>query len=472
MMKKFIALLIAGIMLIAMAGCGKQASAGDASPAPRTSAAEEAKDSDASEPAAVSIGAEDMDSAWDEAAATTIALGEPVSISGGGASVQGGVVTIATGGTYVVTGTLSDGQIVVDATKKDVVRLVLNGARITNQRGAAIYAPQCDKLIITLADGTQNAVTDGGGAFVYADAAAEEPNAALFCKDDLTINGTGALTVNAGFNNGIGTKDDLLIVGGSFAVSAENHGIRGNDSVAILGGGFSITAGGDGIHSNGDITISGGDCAIASGDDGVHADQTVRISGGSVSVTESYEGVEGANVDISGGAVTVHASDDGINAAGGADASGGYGGDRFAPSGAYGVAISGGTVTVYSGSDGIDSNGTLDITGGTVAIFVNAPRDGDATDVNGGGAIPPALYVPSAIRAGAKIAVDELWSIVPVADATAFCLIIPGVASGQSYGITADGSAIATVTATEEIQGMMGGGHGGGMGGKRPGGKR
>ncbi|GHU78793.1 hypothetical protein FACS1894191_0210 [Clostridia bacterium] len=508
-----------------------------------------------------------MDASWNGDTATKINLGgASAAVEGTGAKSDKNIVTITASGTYVVSGSLHDGQIVIAATKDDAVQLVLNGAEITNKSGAGIYASQCDELTITLAEGTKNTVTDGGSNFTYANATDEEPNAAVFSKDDLTINGTGSLTVNAGFNNGIGTKDDLVIASGAFIVSAANHGIRGNDSVTILGGDFTVTAGNDGIqtnegedaekgsimieggsftitaghdgiqsendllisggefdvraggsaaaaqtdttsdsykgikaagdmeitagtfvvdsaddsiHSNGNISIQGGAFILASGDDGIHADGSLHVSGGNVKVTRSYEGLEGANIDISAGTVSVAAADDGINAAGGADANTGggrFGADTFAAGGSYSIKITGGEVVVYSGSDGLDSNGTLEVTGGTVAVFINAPRDGETTDVDRGGTIQPALYVSSALKAGTKIAVGDIWSTTTEADATSFCLMLPGVVNGQSYRITANGSELAAVTATTAVQGMMGGGNsgfaaGGGNAGGRTGSK-
>jgi hypothetical protein len=488
----------------------------------------------------------------------TVASGSLIDLS-----AQNGTVKISSAGTYTLTGTLSNGQILVSASKTDKVTLILSNANITNKTGAAIYAEQCDKMTVTLASGTKNTLTDGGGAFVYANVTDEEPNAALFCKDDLTINGTGSLTVNAGFNNGIGTKDDLVIESGTIAVNAANHAIRGNDSVTVSGGNFNITAGNDGIqtnteddptlgiitikngafkitaahdgiqsansllisggefdiksggntsssaddsdsykgikavgdievsagtltvnsaddsvHSNGNITIRGGNFTLASGDDGVHADGTLNVSGGTINVTKSFEGLEGANVNISAGTITVISTDDGINAAGGTNASvggGQFGNDRFAAGGSYSVTISGGAVTLYTASDGIDSNGTLEVTGGTIAVFIGPTRDGDATDVDRGGTIAPTLYGAAQLKAGTKMEVGDIWSITLAADVTSFALILPGVVSGQSYVITADGSAVATVTATTTIQGMMGGGNAGGIGGRpggQPGGRR
>jgi hypothetical protein len=551
-LKKLFSLLTAALLLVSMVGCAKQASAAiNASPEVKASVVEAATATVPIAATPVLVSNDNLDSSWDEATATKIVLGSAITVSGLGAAVKNNAVSITTSGTYVVSGSLENGQIIVEATKKDVVRLVLNGAQLTNKSGAAIYAPQCDKLIITLASGTQNTLTDGGSGFAYTNTTDEEPNAALFCKDDLTINGTGALTVNAGFNNGIGTKDNLVIVSGSFTVNAANHGIRGNDSIAILDGNFNISAGNDGIqtsnaeesgtvdikggtfkiasvhdgiqsenallitggdftikaggstvssgdtsdsykglkaagnieitagtfnidsaddavHSNSNITIKGGAFTLASGDDGVHADSTLAISGGTINVTKSYEGLEGSDINISGGNVVVHATDDGINAAGGTNGStegGRFGKDQFSTGSAHKMLISGGTVTVFSGSDGLDSNGTLEVSGGTVAIFIYAPRDGDATDTDNGGTIIPALYGNIAVKSGTKLSVGD-WSITTQAEATSFCLLLPGLVNGQSYKIIANGTALATITATSSIQGMMGGGNAGGMGGR------
>jgi hypothetical protein len=437
-------------------------------------------------------------------------------------SKESGALEIANAGTYTLSGTLADGQILITAAKGEAVTLILSGANITNKTGAAIYATKCD-LTISLAENTENFVTDGGDAFVFANAAEEEPNAAIFAKNNLIINGNGALNVNAGFNNGIGAKDNLTIESGNINVTAANHGIRGNDALTILDGNFTIDAGNDGLqtnndadstlgnitisggnfailakskgikasgnidisagiftiesaddtlHSNANITIKGGIFSLATDDDGIHADGILTVSGGNIDVTKSYEGLEAANIYISDGIITVISTDDGINAAGGTNGAvtgGRFGADNFAGD-SYSLNISGGTITLYTTSDGIDSNGTLEILGGTIAIFIGTTRDGDATDVDRGGTIAPALYGSANLKAGAKFAVSDIWSVTLAKEITKYCLILPGIVDAQSYQITADGSVIGNVTATTSIQGMMmGGGNAGGIGG-RPGG--
>jgi predicted small lipoprotein YifL len=233
-------------------------------------------------------------------------------------------------------------------------------------------------------------------------------------------------------------EGDLTVeLRGENSVSGADHGIQGKDTLIITGeGSVNVTAVKDGLHAGDEL----------------------RIEGGTVNVVESNEGMEAPSIVVSGGKSTVFAADDGINAA--VDE-----GDATVPS----ILFTGGEMVIYANSDGIDSNGTFDVTGGTVAVFVNAPQDGNATDIDSTRSIQtPALNVNAQVKAGTEIAVND-WNITTEADATAFCLILPGVADGQSYSVTADGTELTNVTATTALQGMMmrGGGRGG-FGGERP----
>lgn len=287
---------------------------------------------------------EDLNDSWEKANGTNISLSdEEIKISGKGAAAEGSRVKITEAGTYVLDGSLSDGQILVEAGKEDLVRLVFNGVDISCSDSAPVYITNADKTVLILAEGSENTVTDGTSYTLNED---EEPNAAIFSKDDLTINGTGALTVTADYHNGIGCKDDLKLVNGQISVKAKNHGIKGNDSVAIRDGSYSVVTEGmgikttnetddnkgyiyveggtftiqsedDGLHSNAMIAILGGTFTIASGDDAVHSDRSLTITDGTIDVTSSYEGLESAEIYIEGGDIRIVASDDGINAAGG-----------------------------------------------------------------------------------------------------------------------------------------------------------
>ena len=325
-------------------------------------------------PAAPTPSPEDTQTDWDAAQAAVISLnGASAASEDPRVFIQGSTVTITHAGTFVLSGTLDDGCIAVAATGSDTVRLILNGASITNATGAAIYASQCQKLIVTLADGTQNMLADGGDAFAYADAGNEEPNAALFCKDDLTLNGGGALTVTAGFRNGIGSKDHLLILGGSYDITAQNHGLRANDSLTIAGGSLTIAADNDGIQTNetdgtGDaglaaIFLQGGDFIIDAAHDAVQSGSSIIVTGGDYRLTsgggassnrnaasESFKGLKAAgNLFVEGGTLAIDSYDDALHADGG-------------------IAISGGTLTLASTDDAVHADADLTITGGILRV--------------------------------------------------------------------------------------------------------
>lgn len=382
---------------------------------------------------------EDMDDSWNASTATSIALSNTASkVDGSGAKVISGTnaIQITQAGTYVISGEIADGQIIVEADKKDLVRIVLNQASISCSDGPAIAVVTCDKVIITLAEGTINTIT-GGEASTSA-TTADVQDAAVYSEKDLTINGAGTLNVNDKLGNGIATKDDLVITGGIINVTAANDALRGRDSIAINGGTFTLTAQGDGLHSNNDvdaekgwisidggtfnitaedaglkaesllqvtdgslnitstfdslhsntnINITGGTFQLSAGDDALHSDTLMNISGGTLNVITCYEGVESTEINISGGKLNIIAEDDGFNAAGGNDGSSQATGapqqDIFAVDEDCIIVFSGGTVIINSGGDGIDSNGSLVFSGSTV--YVSGPtsdRDGPM-DYNG-----------------------------------------------------------------------------------------
>jgi len=344
---------------------------------------------------------EDLDSSWNAASATNITLnGTSATSDGGGVVVKGSTITIGEAGTYVVSGTLKDGQIVIAATKDDTIKLVLNGVNITCSTGAPIYASKSDKVIITLADNTENTVTDGGTQFTYADAAAEEPDAAVFSKNDLTINGSGTLTVNASFNNGIGTKDDLVIASGNIIVKAVNHGLRGRDSLTVVDGNFTISAGNDGIQSNNDedtekgwISLEGGSYNIIAAHDGIQAETVLSVLAGSYEITtgdgtstitstlnvtttdtttteaisDSYKGLK-ANTDlaITGGKFIINSVDDAIHSN-------------------NNIAITNGEFAIESGDDGVHADADLAISGGTINVSKSYEGlEGATINISGG----------------------------------------------------------------------------------------
>ena len=226
--KKIMVLLMAFSMTAALfAGCAGSAS-------------DQAVESTAQTTVNIEIPAED--DTWSDEDSTHITLnGDSAQIDGNGAEASDGSVTISKAGTYVVAGTLDDGQLIVNASSDDSIHLVLNGAAINCSDSAPVYVLQADKVVLTLAPDTKNTLTDGETYDFSGDE--DEPNAALFSKNDLSINGSGTLTISSSYNHGIFSKDDLTITNGDIMVSSVADAIKGKDSVSISGGSFTLTAG-------------------------------------------------------------------------------------------------------------------------------------------------------------------------------------------------------------------------------------
>lgn len=380
----------------------------------------------------------DKDASYDEAAATKIALaGQGATVSGEGTAVEGTAVTITAAGTYVVAGELMAGSLVVNAGDQDKVQIVLDGASIRNEAGPALNIQQADKVFVTLAAGSQNTLADGA-SYELAEGE-DEPNAALYSKADLTINGTGALTVEGNYRHGVNSKDDLVVTGGAITVTAKEDGLRGKDCVKVADGSFTVTAGRDGVKSSNDedptrgfVSIDGGTFAMDVQDDGVQAATYLRITGGegtvkaadhalrseieaamtggeftveaggkgmnaetrftldggTLNVTGSDEGIEAEEVIVNDGELNIVASDDGINAAV-AERS-----DETAEAAVAAnasedclIQINGGMVTVDAGGDGLDSNGYVEVNGGVVLASGSAGGGDSALDYEYGAKI-------------------------------------------------------------------------------------
>lgn len=205
-----------------------------------------------------------------------------------GVTVDGNVITITSGGTYIISGTLSEGQLVVDA-DDEKVQLVLDNADITCATSAAIYVKSAGKTFITLAEGSENILMNTAGFEAIDD---NNIDAVIFSKDDLTLNGSGTLTINSENGHGIVSKDDLKITGGTYNITAASHALSGKDSVRIAAGTFNLVSGKDGIHSEnaddsskGYVYIAGGEFTIDSTGDGIDASNIVQIDDGTFDIT-------------------------------------------------------------------------------------------------------------------------------------------------------------------------------------------
>ncbi len=413
----------------------------------------------------------DQNTDW--TAATTITLsGDTATVSGSGAYANGGSVTISAAGYYDVTGTLTDGSLIVDAGKNAKVFIRLNGVSITCSDDAAIRINQADKVFLTLADGTENTVTSGE---TYSETAlADKTDGAIFSHDDLTINGSGSLTVTAAYK----------------------HGIAVNDSLRITGGAITVTAPADTIHVNDSLNITGASITLNAGDDAIHSDTSIAILGGKITVNTCYEGIEALEILIEDGDITVTATDDGINACGAETADGNL------PS----VTINGGTVTLLNPSgqdaDGIDSNGNIDINGGLVYISLVGDGSNCALDygsenggvcrINGGivvacggatmletmsenSAQPSILYAGTTQAAGTEVSLQDAGgeTLLTYAAPNSFSAVLvscPQMQTGSTYtltlGDTAQEITLSQTATTYGVSGGMGGmGNMGGRGG-------
>ena len=223
---------------------------------------------------------------------TYIELGDTINLNGitSGVSVSDNIITIHTGGTYCISGTLNDGQIVVDA-KDSSVNLVLNGADITCSSSSPIFIKNSEKTVIALADNSQNTLSDSS-EYVYEDESTDEPDSAIYSKDNMVfIGSSGCLTVNGNYNDGIKGKDDLVIEGGNITVNSVNDGITGKDSLLVTNGSLNIDAGKDGLKSSnetdegkGKVTINGGTINIVSDQDGIQGINNVEINDGEINI--------------------------------------------------------------------------------------------------------------------------------------------------------------------------------------------
>ncbi|MBN1933777.1 MAG: carbohydrate-binding domain-containing protein [Anaerolineae bacterium] len=330
---------------------------------------------------AVEYDSDDLDSNTTGSDISYIKLeGNSITLDGSNATVNDSVITITSAGVYSISGILDDGQIIIDTQDKETVVLILNGANIACSTSAPIYMLNAEKTVITLADGTENAVTDGA-SYILENPESDEPNAAIFSNDDLTINGTGSLIVNANYNNGIASKDNLKITGGNITVNAVNDGIKGRNYIAVKDGTITVNAGGDGLQSNNDedaekgyILIEGGTLNITAGMDGIQAETRLMISGGDIAISsgggsvngsskaswgnwgtenntaDSAKGLKaGVDVTITGGTITIDSSDDAVHSN-------------------TSITIDGGDILLTSGDDGIHSDSTLEINGGDINI--------------------------------------------------------------------------------------------------------
>ena len=452
----------------------------------------------------------DQNSDWDTEGATVITLtGDSAEISGNGAYVNGQEVVITEAGRYVVSGSLSDGKITVDAHNSSKVWILLDGVDINCSDDACIRVDQAEKVFLTLAENSVNTMTSGS---TYSDTALQDgTDGAIFAHDDLTINGSGSVTVTAEYRHGIAANDDLVITGGTITITAAADAIHANDSVSIKdaqitvdagddgivtaneeengymyieSGTIDITSVGDGIHTTGDITIAGGSITIAAGDDGIHSDQFVYIEDGEILINECYEGIEALIIDVSGGDITVYPEDDGFNANGGSSDMFGFGGgprqggmhtQTSDTDTAEGHASDTNTAEGQSSeTDPVEGQASVTdtaerqasvtdtaseetyiaISGGTITIINDSGRDADGLDSNEDIRISGGTIYISLLGTGSNCAVDYGSESGGVAEITGGTIIACGASSmAEGFSSTSTQASILYNTSTVADEG-------------------
>lgn len=305
-----------------------------------------------------------LDYVWDETKVIDVKLNNTsIECSSPNVSINGQNAVITKKGTYKLSGTLENGQIVVNAS--GIVRLLLNNVNITSQTTSAIYIADAKRAIIFLPEGTDNTITDGPNYVMTADSI----NSTIYSRDYMAIAGNGKLTVNANYNSAISSRDELIIESGDITVNSVGLGIKGKDYLIINGGKFNIKSGGDGLKSDKDSTenegfieINNGEFDIVSDQDAISAQTELRINNGTFRITTgggsnftadliSTKGLKSQDrITIENGGFTLDCADNIIDA------------DNH-------LTINGGNFVLSSGNKPLDSDSTLTINGGTVQII-------------------------------------------------------------------------------------------------------
>lgn len=282
MNKKLMSLLTAGAIIVSLSGCTNNTA--DSKEKTKTTVAT-ASEINVSEMFTDS----DKEVGYDEENSSKIELNKTtVTSNSNDVSIDGTTVTIKNEGTYILSGDLENGKIIVDSEKTDKLQIVLNGANISCEGSAPIYVKQADKVFLTLANETTNTLTSTG-EYETSD---DNIDSVIFSKDDLTLNGTGTLTVKSESGHGIVSKDDLVVTSGTYSINAASHGLSANDSIRIADGKFNITSGKDGLHSEntddtklGYIYVADGEFNITAGYDALDASSAIQADGGKFDVT-------------------------------------------------------------------------------------------------------------------------------------------------------------------------------------------
>ncbi len=345
----------------------------------------------------------DKEVGYEESESVAISLADDSSVCESDAVViTENTVTIKEEGTYILSGSLSNGMVIVEAEDTDKIQIILNGVSISNSQSAALYVRSADKVFVTTASGTEN-ILENNGTYVAIDE--NNIDSAVFSKSDLTLNGEGTLTVTAQEGHGIVSKDDLVLTSGTHVITSASHGILGKDSVRIANGSYTIVSEKDGIHAEntedsslGFVYLAGGSFSITSQQDGISASSWLQAEDGTYEIlsgegsarvqnqssgedkpmqrtfqeeaeenTTSIKGIKAAaQLVLSGGTYNIDAEDDALHSNGN-------------------LAVKNGTYALSSGDDGIHADSNASISGGGIDIIKSYEGiEGLSIDITGG----------------------------------------------------------------------------------------
>lgn len=372
-------------LALLLCGCTSQQPQESASPTPTSTSADSATVS------SEMFTDRDWDDSYDANSPTITFDGDTITTTSDGVAVDGSTATITQEGTYILSGSLTDGTLLIDAPDTAKIQLVLDGVDLHSESYAPLYIREADKVFITLAPGSENTLSNSGS---YTQQDDHNVDAPLFCRSDLTLNGTGSLTVTSPGGHGMVCKDDLVVTGGTYTIDAASHGLSANDSVRIGAGSFTVTSGKDGIQSQNDEDTSLGFVYLAAGTytftcegDGIsassyltvvdgtysltcgggsangetHTDTSMGMGGGpgfpgsttqdtTTEDTPSCKGLKaGTTLTLEGGTFTIDSADDAIHANGD-------------------VTVHAGTYQLNTGDDAMHADNALTIQGGDISI--------------------------------------------------------------------------------------------------------
>lgn len=320
-----------------------------------------------------------LDYVWDSTKVVTITLSDNgISVSDKKkVSVSGNIATISDGGSYEISGSISNGQIIVNS--DELVRLILKNANITNTSTSPIFVQSAKRAIVILPENTDNNITDGSNYNVTSDSL----NAAIYSKDYLAFYGTGKITVTGNYNHAISAKDELVIESGTLNINAVGSGIRAKDYLQINEGNITVNSSGDALkteHDNPDkgyVEINGGEISLTTSSDGISATGKVTMNAGTLNITtaggyetgtssESTKGIKGKDIFINGGTCNINSADNSVDAN-------------------NNIQVNGGTLTLYSGNKAFDSDSTFSATAGEINIlYAEKGLNSHSIDLKGG----------------------------------------------------------------------------------------